>query len=215
MKLTTGKALLLASAIASLAGCATSRGELNVMINQGDNPSSDKFVTIASVNDSRTFVLKAHDPSEPTLRDGKIGDKNLTSRAIARKRNAYGKALGDILLPENRTVADIVREATVKTLREKGYVVIDKDSPDFSKATPLTITIKEFWCWISPGALTAALEHRETIDLSGTGLFVSGDSAEATGYIRLKSAAAGSSAWQNCLEKGVEAYMTDLKGKLK
>lgn len=215
MKLTTGKALLLASAIASLAGCATSRGELNVMINQGDNPAGDKFVTIASVTDSRTFVLKAHDPSEPTLRDGKIDDKSLTSRAVARKRNTYGKALGDILLPENRTVADIVREATVKALRDKGYIVVDKDSPDFAKATPLSLTIKEFWCWISPGALTVALEHREIVDLSGTGLFVSGDSAEATGYIRLKSAAAGTGAWQNILDKGVESYITDLKGKLK
>jgi hypothetical protein len=39
---------------------------------------------------------------------------------VARKRNGWGKVLGDILLPEGRTVSDLVEEVVAKAFIESG-----------------------------------------------------------------------------------------------
>jgi hypothetical protein len=62
-------------------------------------------------------------------------------------------AFAEILLPEGRTVEQIVREAATKALAEKGYAVVAEESPEFAQALPVNIEIQQFWSWFTPGVL--------------------------------------------------------------
>ncbi|MFH0879382.1 MAG: flagellar biosynthesis protein, partial [Lentisphaerota bacterium] len=130
-------------------GCATNRGILNVQVEKTKNPSEGRTVTIVSVNDARVFEEAPRVSSTPSLKGAEITDKSITSRAIARKRNGFGKAMGDILLPEGRTVEQLVREALVKSFRDSGYRVLEAGevAADGEKAIPVEADIEQFWSW--------------------------------------------------------------------
>ncbi|MCP3927681.1 MAG: flagellar biosynthesis protein, partial [Bacteroidetes bacterium] len=85
-------------------GCATNRGILDVKVDIPQNPSEGKTIAIVRVTDIRQFEVAPLSPSVPSLRGDDIENHAITVRAIARKRNGYGKAIGDIVLPEGRTV---------------------------------------------------------------------------------------------------------------
>lgn len=105
-----------------LSGCATTRSEISVETNDGINSQKGMAVRIDAVKDARVFQIKPPNPDIPSLKDDGILNKAITSRAIARKRNTYGKGLGDVLLPEGQTVAGL----TETLLRERsGSQVIE------------------------------------------------------------------------------------------
>lgn len=85
---------------AVLTVCATSRGVVVPQMTTGTNPQQGVAVRIVTVEDKRIFQIKPKDPSIPSLMDDNIGDKDLKSRAVGRKRNSFGKVLGDVMLPE-------------------------------------------------------------------------------------------------------------------
>ena len=93
------------------AGCATNRGIVDVRVPETTNPETSATVKIMKVTDRRVFQVKPNSPSIPSLRNDEINDPAITKRALARKRNTYGMALGDILLPPDRTVEHLTREA--------------------------------------------------------------------------------------------------------
>ena len=68
--------------------------------------ANGKEIFIESVTDERIFQENPKSQDIPSL--GLGGSANATEiirkRAIGRKRNTYGKALGDILLEEGQTV---------------------------------------------------------------------------------------------------------------
>ena len=70
-------------------GCATNRGIVDVQVEDTANPASGKAVKIVKVVDKRKFELAPGSPSTPSLKNGEVNDKSITSRAVARKRNAY------------------------------------------------------------------------------------------------------------------------------
>lgn len=72
------------------------------------------------VTDRRVFEADPDDPSTPSLKGGEIHNTATTSRAIARKRGGFGKAWGDILLPEGRTVAHLMEEALTRAFQDAG-----------------------------------------------------------------------------------------------
>ena len=114
----------------------------------GDNPIQGREVKIVRVTDRRTFQLKPSDPSTPSLKDGQIDNPAITSRAIARKRSGYGKAMGDILLPEGHTVEQLVGTALTRGLRGAGYRVLLQGQEGYEQAVPLEADIRRFWTWI-------------------------------------------------------------------
>jgi len=197
-----------------LAGCATSRGVMDVKPKSVANPASGPAVTIARVTDRREFQLKPPDPSIPSLKNGEINDSAITSRAIARKRNGYGKALGDILLPEGRTVEQLVEEALVRGLRESGFRVLERGDADYATAVPLEADIDQFWAWLSPGFWAGHLEFKSRIRLIG-GISPLQDGQEFEGYVRLATQAATTGAWQNTINKGLENLNENMVSKLR
>ena len=97
-----------------MAGCAATRSTFDVQSApspQAKPVSVKGFVKLTEVKDVRQFEAAPRKPSIPSLQDPKeISNPAITSRAIARKRGGFGAAMADILLPEGRTVEQVVRD---------------------------------------------------------------------------------------------------------
>ena len=206
--------ILFVISLLMLNGCATNRGILDVRLTLPENSVSDLNIKIVRVTDQRRFEIAPNKPSIPSLKGGEIDDKSITKRAIARKRNSFGKALGDILLPEGRTVEDLVREAVVLSFRESGYRVINEEDPMFSSAIPIEVDIDEFWAWLTPGFSAVKLEFKSALKLKGNVVSFQ-DGEEVRSYVLLHSQAAGTRAWSNTINKGIENLVQKIKERLR
>lgn len=206
-------ALVAVAVMLAGSGCATNRGILDVRVQLPPNPAQGKAVTIVRVTDCRKFELAPKTASIPSLRGGEIADKAITSRAIARKRNGYGKALGDILLPEGRTVEQVVKESLTQSFREAGYRVVEADAASQENAVPVEADIEQFWSWFTPGFWAVSLEFEAKVKIKGdVPSFKDGDTVR--GYVELRSQAAGTKAWLNTISKGINAFVMEVKRRL-
>lgn len=198
----------------ALVGCATSRGTLDVGVALPSNPSSGLAVRAPVVEDARHFEARPPDPSIPSLKNpGEIGDEAITSRAIARKRNGYGKALGDILLPEGESVEGVAGDAIVRAFRSAGYRVLSPSDPGYAGAIPVSARIDQFWAWVTPGFWAMAIEFETRMNVTcDIGRFADGE--EVRGYIRLKSAAVSSEKWRTTIERGLDDFSSALEASL-
>jgi hypothetical protein len=199
---------LLATAICSLAlllasGCATNRGVQDITIAVPANPTSSKVVKIVKVTDLRKFEAAPRDPSVPSLRGKQVNNPAITCRAYARKRNGYGAALGDIVLPEGRTVEQVTRECLQKALREKGYSVPDGETAD-ANAIPVEAEIQQFWAWMEVGFWSLSLQFEAIIKLKSPSLLQGGPEQTVKGTVLLHTQAASGSAWKKTVTKGLE-----------
>lgn len=205
-------ALLISSVVGS--GCATNRGILDIRTTLPQQPSSGEAVTIARVTDQRIFELAPSVASIPSLKDGEIDNPEIKSRAIARKRNTYGQAIGDILLPPGRTVQDVVAEALTKSFREAGYRVTTEDDDMAATATPIEADIEQFWSWFTPGFWTISLEFEARVIITAdVKPFQQGE--EVRGYVKVRGQAAGTKAWMNVMNQGMDDFTTNLTARLK
>ncbi len=203
--------LILLSAVLVVSGCATSRGTIDIAVTETANPAEGTAVVITSVRDNRIFELDPRQPSTPSLKGDEIFDTAITSRAIARKRNSYGAALGDILLPEGETVADLVKGVVANALRQTGYRVLD-DSPSDGEFAVLEVGIEKFWSWFNPGFWSIATNFEAAITLSSDDprLVVSLVTAE----FRDKAMTAGEGQWRMTIESGLVALREALHQEL-
>lgn len=208
-------ALLTVSITLFLSGCATTRSIINVSVAQPQQVPAKGFATILEVKDLRRFVPAPKDPSVPSLQHTTdINNPAITARAVARKRGGYGKAFADILLPEGRTVEQVVREAATKALAEKGYAVVNEDSPDFSRALPVNIEILQFWSWATPGFFLVSVEFLGVVLLKGD-VLAGGNEEAVRGYSIVKGMAITDSGWQEVMQNGVQDLIENMKAKIK
>ncbi|MCK4840164.1 MAG: hypothetical protein KAS94_15265 [Desulfobulbaceae bacterium] len=195
---------------ALMSGCATNRGIIDLQVTAPANPQGGTLVKISRVTDSRVFELKPTSASIPSLKNGEIGNKAITARAIARKRNGFGKAMGDILLPEGKTVEILTREALVRSLREKGFQVLEPSDPGYENAIAVEADIYQFWAWITPGFWAMKLDFEARVLIKGDiGAFKTGQ--EVRSSTRLHTQAAGTRAWTNILKQGVDDLVKQVK----
>jgi hypothetical protein len=155
------------------------------------------------------FAVDPPDPSIPSLKHDEVNDSAITSRAIARKRGSFGNAVGDILLPAGRSVADLVRASVARGLREGGYRVLGEGDDGYADAAPIDVEIRKFWMWITPGFWAMHLEFRNAIALKGPIAPLAGN-PEVGGYVRLPTQAATTGAWTNTLKQGLENFNVNL-----
>ena len=166
--ISTAKCGLVFVAVAMLGACALTRSEVAVAQNVAADPPSGVVVLIGPVTDERRFEVAPSEPSVPSLKESaQIGDKQITARAIGRKRNTYGAALGDVLLAPPQTVASLVGDAVKSGLRDAGYRVVDGDDPANARAPRVTVRVVEFWNWVTPGFSSIKLDHSARIILEG------------------------------------------------
>jgi len=154
-------------AVLMVSGCAVTRSEMDVSAVPVENPVDGAEVTFVRLADARDFQLEPGDPSTPSLKNGEIDDESITSRAIARKRNSYGQALGDIVLPEGKSVSHVVENRLSRGFAEKGYRVVKEGQEGYNQAVPLEVTIEKFWGWFTPGFVTIDLEFEMLVRVVG------------------------------------------------
>ena len=160
------KTILTAIIIMYISGCATNRAVLDINNNESVNPAQGQAIKFVRITDNRDFQIKPSEANIPSLKNNEINDSNITSRAIARKRNGYGKALGDILLPENKTVMNVVENLLAKGFRDSGYRVLSVGDDNYNTAIPVEVDIAKFWGWFSPGFWSIGLNFQTLIKVT-------------------------------------------------
>lgn len=146
-----------------LNGCATSRSIIDVPMPVSSVENSKyngKEIYINSVTDKRIFEIKPPEPSTPSLDPSEEQGDKIKLRAIARKRNGYGMGLGDILLPEGKTVATLIDAVLRQAFIESGYKIINNKERITSNTYVVDAQINKLWSWMNPGfwALTLSTE---------------------------------------------------------
>jgi len=207
------RSLFLILSVAAITGCATNRGILDVATEVGENPESGVAVKFHRVSDNREFFMAPPEANMPSLKGGEIGNKAITSRAIARKRNSFGQALGDILLPEGDTVAGLVEEQLTDSFRDSGYRVVVEGDADFTDAIPLDIDIDKFWGWFQPGFWQIKLQYETLIRLKGPlGPYV--DGKEYQNKTELGAQAASGKNWLKAIQLNLNEIAADVETDL-
>ena len=197
-----------------LSGCATSRSIVDIKVSPGTNPANGKEVKIVQITDGRKFEVAPKTQSIPSLNEEEIKDSKITSRAIGRKRNTYGKAMGDFMLPEQRTVQDLVREAMTKALREKGYSVVEQSSASYQNGLPLEADIGTLWAYITPGFWSLTLEFETIVRIKGN-VFPTSNEEQIRGYAQMSVQTGAESNWIETIQNGIDDFIKNLKEKLK
>ncbi len=197
------------------AGCATNRSEvpLSVPLAATAQVSAWKGVSVVirSVRDERLFEIAPSDPSIPSL--GFEGSANATqelkSRAIARKRNTFGKALGDVVLQEGKTVPDLIRDTLNTAFEQAGYMV----SPAAEAgSSPLFVDVRitRFWAWMTPGFWALTFEARIETDLEVQGRH---SVVSIKAYANDSRQLGTDSAWIDIVSKGLQEYQAQATAK--
>ena len=145
-----------------LSACATNRSTLSLDVpSSGTHVDAGKVAVIGSVADARTFEEDPDDPSTPSLKKGARYALDAEGRksAIARKRNGYGMAIGDIQLQPPQTVETIARQLVADGLQARGYRIVDAAGAP-PGALRVDVRIDGFWAWFTPGFWAVEMEAR-------------------------------------------------------
>lgn len=195
--------------LALMAGCATNRGYMKLDVSSAaPAPTSAATkaqpIVIDSVQDHRQFQESPSDPSIPSLKKGdnyKL-DAEQRKRAIARKRNSWGRALGDILLDGNDTVETLARGLVEQGLRAKGYQVLPAGSAAPADAIHVQVDVAEFWAWFTPGMWTVDMEAkvRTQVKLAG------GKQFEVYAYGKKSAPSGREDNWRQAYERAFAEY---------
>lgn len=193
-------------------GCAVTTGELMLTppISKRVDAGQGVPVYIRTVEDHREFVDHPANPNIPSVRGGKEGasDAELL-RAIARKRNSYGAAMGNILLPEGQSVVGLVMAMLQTAVNESGNHVVTSESAATGGGVILDVDIDQLWGWFNPGfwAISVEVEIETKIDPVESGqalepmtIFAN---AKRTGQ------SAGTQAWTNVFNDAMDNFVTE------
>jgi len=218
MNLFSKNLLTIAFAISALffSGCATKRGEVALQVPTAKAetvPSNGKQIYINSIVDRRMFEPKPTDPSTPSLDPSEAQSDTIKARAVGRKRNGYGMALGDILLNEDQSVNSVVKNALKEALVSKGYHVIENKEQITPQTYIADAKIIKFWSWMNMGFfLTISCEIETKVDLKKEG--------DAKTYnVHVKAAdtfATGlESNYMAVMQKALQKYIEEAKTEIK
>lgn len=206
--------LLLVLLALATTGCATSRSVLDIQVPSSTVAASNgKKVYVNSITDNRTFQEKPSTPEIPSLDPSEDQSEAIKSRAIGRKRNGFGKALGDMLLKDGESVQTITYKSIQEAFLEKGYTVLS-NKEDVTKDTyVVNATIDKFWAWMNPGFWQISLSSEISTDLtiqSGKTLTPVKVSVRASDGYQVGT----ESNWIEIIQKGLQIYVEELKSKI-
>jgi hypothetical protein len=168
--------------------------------------ATGKAVIIDAVQDARKFEEDPSDPSVPSLKKGdeyKL-DADQRKLAIARKRNGWGKAIGDILLENGQTVETVARDLVADGFARHGYQVLAPGAPSTADAVHVNVTIDEFWAWFTPGMWTVDMEGKiHTLIRTGTGVQL-----DVRAYGKNSGASGKEDNWREAYDRAFKDYAT-------
>lgn len=201
-------------ALGLLGGCAITRSYTTLAVPSpaaNITTNTSKVIVIDGVEDAREFQVDPRDPSIPSLKPGKeyALDANQRKSAIGRKRNGYGRALGDYMLKDGQTVESLTRDLVAATLGSLGYKV-ESAAASAPGAEHVSVTIHQFWAWVTPGFWTATIEAKLGTWLRFTG--PDGDkSVEVKGYGRNQIQTGREANWQLAYDRAFKDYEKNLR----
>lgn len=143
----------------------------------------------------------------PLKNDEEVNDTSVTQRAIGRKRNGYGKGLGDVVLPSGRTVSQLVGNAVATAYQQAGYQVVNTPTPS---AANVNVHIVEYWSWFSPGAFSVAVNNKAHLKIETQGAAPLDVVSGARDSMQL----ATDSDWKKIHEQGLSAIVTETAKQL-
>ncbi len=202
--------------LAFLSGCATSRGEvkLSIPVAIDTELSNGKEIYINSVVDKRLFEVKPKKPNIPSLDPDKPQSDSIKLRAIARKRNSYGKGLGDILLKEGQTVESIIYGSLKQAFLQNGYRIIENEKQITKETYIIDSQINKFWSWMNPGFWALTLSTEISTDIN-----INRESETKNEVINVKVfdkfQTGSESNWVSVMQNALRAYIKEVKSKLK
>ncbi len=195
-----------------LNGCATSRSVIDIPmpVSTELSKSNGKEIYINSITDKRLFEIKPPEPSTPSLDPSEEQGDKIKLRAIARKRNSYGMGLGDILLPEGKTVDLLIDAALREGFIESGYKVINSKELVTNNTYIIDAQINKLWSWMNPGFWAITLSTEISTEIA-----IKSNSALDKKIIAIKTSdtfqAATESNWIEIMQGALKAYITELK----
>ncbi|GLQ92771.1 hypothetical protein GCM10007901_17220 [Dyella acidisoli] len=163
---------------------------------------------IGKITDERVFEQAPNDPSTPSLGFGgtdKASD-DVKARAVGRKRNTYGMALGDVLLQPGQTVEGAIRENLTAAFQQAGYQVKGEGDAG-SSPIMVDVHIKQFWAWFTPGFWVVTLSDNIATDLVFNGIEAP---VVVSTHVEDKHAAATEDDWMQIVDKGLDAYRAEV-----
>lgn len=196
-----------------LSGCAWTTSELAIdtshLSARNQEFNHNKTAIVRSVTDARTFDPNTPDASQPSL---DVNDSEEKNKAIGRKRNGYGKALGAFVLAKDQTVSGLVQQAIEQALRDNNYQVLDSKERMSKDTLVIDVEIQKFWAWVRPMFWSARISNNiETkLTLSGT----------ASDVVTIKGAASENvhsdfdSTWKEIIDKSYKRYYQNAKAEL-
>jgi len=148
---------------------------------------------VKDVADARTFENKPGNPATPSV-DGDVDALSATEKAkfIGRQRNAYGKAMGDVALPDGDSVPARAKALFEEGLRTRGYRLAANPG---DQGIVIKAVVREFWGWSTPGMWSISFEARLKVDLT---LTQGGNTHQLTvsGYGKNQAQVASDENWQ-------------------
>ena len=167
---------------------------------------------LRSVNDERVFEEAPKDPSTPSLgfEGAAKASADVKARAIGRKRNTFGSALGDILLEKILTVAEMVQENVTAALMQAGYKVTTDAAATEPRPLVMDVHIKQCWQWFQPGFWALTLHTDITTDLEVSDLH---DPVVVSVRAKHSFQAATEDSWIEALEEGLKEYRTEITAR--
>ena len=216
MRVCDATRIVVAVLCTALAGCATSRSEISLgsfaITPSTSSVTKDRTVFVRSVIDERVFEQAPRDPSTPSLgfEGAAQASAEIKARAIGRKRNTFGQALGDILLEDGQTVTAVIRENLATALKQAGYRVTGNAAETGQSPLIMDVRIKQFWAWFQPGFWAIMLNTK-----IATNLEVSGFTAPMILSVHAQESRqfGGDAAWIEIVNKALQAYQTEVVAK--
>jgi len=199
-----------------LGGCATSRSIIDIKTPTENQPAqtNGRDVYISSTTDRRIFEVNPSSPNTPSLNPSEDQSDKVKLRSIARKRNTFGKALGDILLQEGQSVESLTTASIRQAFAQKGYRIIDNKDKITDSTYIVDTDITKFWSWMNPGFLAITLSteistdirikshqgtDRQTVNVKSTDNFQTGVDGN----------------WEKVVNMALKSYVSDLETKIK
>jgi len=197
-----------------LTGCATNRGYLNITVPQETiSQQNGMQVYIRSIQDNREFQIKPSSPDIPSYGSKKDqAEQTMKNRTIARKRNGYGKAMGNIFLDENQSVQTVVYEAVKNSLYGLGYEVTDSKDSAKKDAILMDISIDKFWSWINMGVWTLRID---TVIKTTISIVTPAKTFIIETYVKNPCQVGNTANWKKSIRIAINNYMSSIKDKLK
>ncbi|MFT3927483.1 MAG: hypothetical protein QM778_33425 [Myxococcales bacterium] len=201
--------------VLTLGACVRSRSvhDLHVPSGAAAQSSAGPTVVIEAV-DARAFEAKPDKADVPSLKYAEeITKSEITSRAYGRKRGSFGGAKGDFVMPEGRSVPQLVTEVVGQALSQRGYKVVGPQDPAAASASKVKVTIEQFWSYLRPGFFVVAVDFVARLRIEGDMVGSSGPLL-VEGKDQMRRMMLTEGRWIGLVERGLGGLSTAVAEKL-